>query len=161
MRQSSKGALPDRAYTLIEVLMVIIVLGSVLGIAGAFLIRTYHRIGASSEIIDTHIDLGIAADLMERDIRESAAISAEDGSLRLTRVDGANVEWSVRVKALMRNTSDGTRAWRTPIAAMTVDVGRPRPASVYVEAVIESEASRDTPRQTFYVCARQRIGETQ
>lgn len=157
---SQKPAL-EAGFTLIEILVVLFLVASVLGLATTLLVRANQRFRGATNAADAHIEMGFAADLVARDIRTASNATANDDSLTLTAADGSHIVWSLRDGRLTRSSSQGERTWRAGLAGLSVMTERAKSGTPFVEVTLETKPAKDGRSQVFYVGASPRVNEVE
>lgn len=161
MRTRSVSGGPDRCrgFTMIEMLIVLFIAVSVLGLATSLLVRANRRFRESTRAADAHVEMGLATGRMAADIRASSGAAAEGGALVLAGSDGSRIVWSLKERRLVRSSPGGERTWRAGVTSMNVITERPRAAASLVEVTMRTERGGDVRGHTFYVGASPRAVE--
>ena len=146
------------AFTLIEIVIVLFVVGSVMGLAAKTTFEANRRFRDASRLADARVEIGLAAERMARDIKEASLAEVREGVLVLTRRDGSVVSWSLEESRLVRGGVGSRRPSRARLYGMAVSVGGPTGSGApFVEVTLTLEPPGRSRGQTFYVAARPRV----
>jgi type II secretory pathway pseudopilin PulG len=146
------------AYTLVEILIVLFVVGSVTGLAAKTAFEANRRFRDASRLADARVEIGLAAERIARDIKGASLAEGRDGMLVLTRRDGTCLTWGIEDALLVRVSPEGSRRSLARFAQMTVSVSEPTGhGAAFVEVTLTSAPAGGCPGQTFFVAARPRV----
>jgi prepilin-type N-terminal cleavage/methylation domain-containing protein len=147
-----------RAFTLIEIVIVLFVVGSVMGLAAKTVFEANRRFRDASRLADARVEIGLAAERIARDIKEASLAEGRAGVLVLTRRDGSVLTWGIENARLVRVSPEGRRHGLARLAGMAVSVAEPAgPGAPFVEVTLTSAPAGGARGQTFYVGARPRV----
>jgi hypothetical protein len=146
---------------MIEMLIVLFIAVSVLGLATSLLVRANRSFRDSTRAADAHVEMGLATGRMAADIRASSDAAAEGGALVLAGPDGSRTVWRLKERRLVRSGPGGERTWRAGIMSMEVTAEKARSGVPFVEVAYQAERGGDARGRVFYVGASPRVAEAQ